>query len=615
MDTQEAELLKNPTRAVPLTVVSKSTKSNPKTDAPSKPKTPFISNAKGLYFQSEDMDAPMWIGGRLDILAKSRDGSGDHWGLWVQFDDPDGIVKTRNIPAEQLSGDSGSEIVRGLLRQGYRLASGPKARQKLLDYLQQTDTRKRAKIVRTLGWHDGAFLLPERVIGTTPEALIFEGTHRLSQVVKPVGELEQWQKNIATLCSGNSRLVFSVSAAFAGPLLHLTDTESGGVHFVGDSSLGKTVLLRVAASVWGSPSFKSSWRATSNGLEGLSAAHSDSILLLDEISQATGEEVAQSAYMLANATGKVRAHANGDARDKVEWRLIFLSNGEKSLADHLAETKNKTSLKAGQEVRMLNVRADAGAGHGLFENLHGHPDSFSLVKNLELVCTNYYGTAAPAFLEKLVPYSSLVASEFKQWLDQFKLDYAPEKASGQVYRAATRFALIGYAGELATRWGLTGWSSNEAWLAAGTMFRAWLTIRGSAGNLEHQQMLSGVRLFLERHGEDMFARWPESRSALDEHQPDETKTPADTHAPKTLNMMGFRRYENQMVQFVIFPESFKFELCRGFAYLDVCRVLDELGALDKTKGRGFLKKFKNVPGRGPMDCYVINSNLWRASDD
>lgn len=50
----------------------------------------------------------------------------------------------------------------------------------------------------------------------------------------PVGRrLERWQQGLARNCVGNNRLVFVVSAAFNGPLLHLLGAESGGFHLYG----------------------------------------------------------------------------------------------------------------------------------------------------------------------------------------------------------------------------------------------------------------------------------------------------------------------------------------------------------------------------------------------
>lgn len=73
--------------------------------------------------------------------------------------------------------------------------------------------------------------------------------------------------------------------------------ESGGFHFRGSSSSGKTTALHLAASVFGQPSrYIRLWRTTANGLEGLAALHNDSLLILDELSQADPKEAGEAAY-------------------------------------------------------------------------------------------------------------------------------------------------------------------------------------------------------------------------------------------------------------------------------------------------------------------------------
>jgi putative DNA primase/helicase len=80
--------------------------------------------------------------------------------------------------------------------------------------------------------------------------------------------------------------VLAISAAFAGPLLNLAGQEGGGVNIFGGSSQGKTTIAQAAASVWGrgsSPGYVKAWRATANGLEGVAASTSDTVLMLDEL--------------------------------------------------------------------------------------------------------------------------------------------------------------------------------------------------------------------------------------------------------------------------------------------------------------------------------------------
>lgn len=113
---------------------------------------------------------------------------------------------------------------------------------------------------------------------------------------RQAGTLESWQENVARYAVGNSRLVLAISAAFAGPLVGPCSAEGGGLHFKGASSTGKSTALHVAGSVWGggdSNGYVRSWRATANGLEGVSMGHCDTLLCLDELSQLAAKMLAR----------------------------------------------------------------------------------------------------------------------------------------------------------------------------------------------------------------------------------------------------------------------------------------------------------------------------------
>jgi uncharacterized protein (DUF927 family) len=60
--------------------------------------------------------------------------------------------------------------------------------------------------------------------------------------------VDDWRANVGRFCSGNSRLILAASCAFAGPVLSLVGGESGGVHFVGATSTGKSTALLVGGS-------------------------------------------------------------------------------------------------------------------------------------------------------------------------------------------------------------------------------------------------------------------------------------------------------------------------------------------------------------------------------
>lgn len=302
-----------------------------------KPKTDTLPSGfrlthEGVFYSGEDGESRP-VCSPLEILARTRDAKGHNWGLLVEFDDPDGAKKRWNIPARTMTGDFGKDVLGPLVDMGLRLAgtrSSRNARNDLQSYFQGFDSAQRARLVTRLGWHDSAFLLPEQQVGSHTEHLHF---YEAGAQLPPIGEagtLEQWQEQIGALCVGNHRLAFVASVAFAGPLLHMLGHESGGFHLYGDSSGGKTTHLQVAASIYGGPRLVRSWRSTDNALESIAAAHSDGLLVLDEIGMCDPRIIGETVYMLGNGTGKARANDRGQAGRQVqEWRLLFLSTGEK----------------------------------------------------------------------------------------------------------------------------------------------------------------------------------------------------------------------------------------------------------------------------------------------
>jgi putative DNA primase/helicase len=187
---------------------------------------------------------------------------------------------------------------------------------------------------------------------------------------------EIWRDEVGCVAIGNSRLALMISDAFAGPLSFHFGERSGGLHLVGASTIGKSIVLLAAGSVWGGGEingFRCSWQATSNGLEGVAAEHCDTFLPLDEMSEVSPQEAAATVYMMGNGAGKQRATRSGAAARTAKWRVNIGSNGEITLGDKLAEIGKRP--RAGQKVRLADIPADAGAGYGAFENLHAFPSA------------------------------------------------------------------------------------------------------------------------------------------------------------------------------------------------------------------------------------------------
>jgi uncharacterized protein (DUF927 family) len=167
--------------------------------------------------------------------------------------------------------------------------------------------------------------LPGETIGEgAAEQVLFQTPNESEHLANVSGSVEDWRTHVGSLCSGNSRLVLAVSCAFAGPSLSLVGAESGGVHFHGITSTGKSTALLAGGSVIGGGGrngFVQSWRTTTNGLEAVAEFDNDLTLFLDELAQVDPREAAETAYLLGNGSGKSRPIAGADVVDSFVARV------------------------------------------------------------------------------------------------------------------------------------------------------------------------------------------------------------------------------------------------------------------------------------------------------
>jgi uncharacterized protein (DUF927 family) len=552
----------------------------------------FLTNAKGVFYISKDgegNDRPAkWVCSPLQVVAKTRDERNGEWGRLLEWRDDDGKLHRWAMPLEMLEGD-GTDVRRELARLGLQISSNQSERSLLAAYIKVSPVEARARCVERLGWHDGVFVLPSGAVGESKELKVFQNSNAVEPAYSVAGSVAEWRENVAGLAEGNSRLTFAISVAFAGALADITGEDSGGFHFRGASSSGKSTSLRVAASVWGNPSqYVRLWRGTVNGLEGMAVMHNDGLLILDEISQIDPGAAGDAAYMLANGQGKVRAQRNGMARPPQRWRLFFLSAGEESLSAIMARAGKRTS--AGQEIRLADIEADAGAGKGIFENIHGHQNAAAIAGAIKAASDKNYGAVGLAWLESVARNRQQLAATLIESIDQFVMDIVPPNAASQVGRVARRFALAAVAGELATHYGLTGWPQGEAMRGARECFSAWLEAFGGNGNREGRAILEHVRAFFEKHGASRF----EYMHATDDQ--------------RVYNRAGFISIrEDGSREFWVLGEAFRSEICDGFNERTVKTVLIDAGMLVPGKD-GKPTTNVRVHDLGSTKVYVFRYN-------
>lgn len=517
------------------------------------------------------------ISSPVQVLAETSDEHGRGYGRLLEWQDSAGRTRQWAMPVRSLVPRNGEEVFTALLDAGLPFIELGHKR-KLAEYLMACQPERRITCVERTGWHGTAYVLPQETIGLDAEGVILQTAGYAASDFTERGTLAEWQQEIAALAVGNSRLCFALSLAFAAPLLTLVGMEGGGFHLKGDSTDGKTTIMKVAASVYGNPDrYSQTWRATGNAIEGIASRRNDALLCLDELGELDGKEAGQMAYMLANGQGKGRSKQDGELRERKAWRLLFLSTGELSLEDHAASAGQRT--QAGMEVRTIQISSDTGH-HGAFEWLHGMEDGRIFADTLKANAKRQHGTAFRALVEGLTLDLDTHRERLASEIQRLASELTPKGAGNQVGRAINRFALVAAAGELASRLGVTGWPEGEAIRAVRVCLKAWLVERGHLGNKEDSATLEQVRGFVTAHQYTRFADWFDAN-----HRP--------------VNMVGYRKTESDGVSFFVLPPGWA-EITKGRDPKRAAHLCLEAGYLLTGKDKKRLQRKARLPGMGGL---------------
>ncbi len=327
-------------------------------------------------------------------------------------------------------------------------------------YLNKYEPDSDIKPVTQIGWVDDSYVLPDRIIGDNQNIRYYGSM--IDGKFSSSGSLEQWTKHVANNCVGYDMLEVGLYASFASMLMPFVDFGFG-LHFHGDSSKGKSTILRAASSVFGKPKdYISKWNATHNGMEFIGYNSNHALCALDEVNEAA-KTTLDSIYMLIDGRGKARAlsRANGVEQAKPKtWQTVALSTGEVSIED-LAMQYGKT-LNAGESVRMIDIKT------GDVTQNEEHTDL--LIEKT----SQYHGTASIAFIEYLQSHKSIDVRElYNQYYKEFRIKYS--NMHGQASRVAKYFVLMRVAGVLAIQAGILPNTFNPEFYT-NKVFESWYNL-------------------------------------------------------------------------------------------------------------------------------------------
>lgn len=540
--------------------------------------------------------------GLMYVYAYARTLGDSDWLYVIHALNQIGQWKELRIPRETLF--ERNELLKLLGREG--IYADPGHKDELVLYLQNFPCQRTLISVDRIGWDAAVekFILPEKVItksehGSEEEVILSSIAQHYIAGIKCSEWLVDWQNQVALPCLGNSRLELGIYCALLPPMLRVLRVHNFGVHFFGNSSLGKSTIMQVAASVWGDPArICHHWHATDNALEGLAYCHNDALLILNEVGQGDKSKVGGMIYMLGNGEGKARARINGQIRPSKTWLLGVLSTGEKTIAEHIRESGQR--VMGGQTVRMVDVSVEMQQGRGVIENLNGFPDSGTMVKELEQATLRFHGTASEAFIEALVR-----EKDDPEFLDYFKafrekfFDALPSaERSPEVLRIIAHFCHMAFAGEFAIFHGILPYPPDTAFQTTLRIVAEYEASRGGSEGFDILEAIRNLRRQLSENRYRNFVRMSpyEQRFVLD-------------YSTGPQIFWGYAVHTDlesgEIVEFKIPIHTFKEELCRGVNAAAVVRALE---------ARGHLQKDGKQYGRNRDRCYSIPYRFLHGED-
>lgn len=177
--------------------------------------------------------------------------------------------------------------------------------------------------------------------------------------------------------------------------------------------------------------------------------------------------------------------------------------------------------------------------------MHGFNDVSEFGKYLQDSASQYYGQPSIEFVKHILN-DDQVSESCKNELKKLKIGYLPNNSTSQDNRVFERFMFVGFAGELATKYGLTGWLPGESYKSALACFQSWLEAKGGVGDLEEKRLLEQTVDFFETH---VSSRFFDLDGFSDQ---------------RIVNLAGYKRKIEDDLVYYVTSCVFKNEICRGF---------------------------------------------------
>jgi len=273
-------------------------------------------------------------------------------------------------------------------------------------YQTNYDIFPRFEIVNQCGWFKDKFILPEKILSEngTDKNIKYVGVNVRKESYRGKGKIKDWLKILHIINDLDNAHVakFMIYAAFTAPVLDKLNSENFIVHLFGKTSSGKSTVLRILASIFGTSSMGEdsqikAWESTKNFHIRIAEELKNLPLFLDELSGKNIMNVSDIIYQLGNGVGKGKASYN-DPMAVAEQRTFCtgtFSTGEPPI---LADGNN----------RGLNIRA-----WEIDQLPFGSSSVGAEIKAIEALLEENYGLAFEPFINEFFKKRDMYDQEYE----------------------------------------------------------------------------------------------------------------------------------------------------------------------------------------------------------
>lgn len=329
---------------------------------------------------------------------------------------------------------------------------------KIVDWLEDFERVNSGRIERVAcvaraGWHtidDERVFVLDKPIFQDPErerplALDTRGDRRkLFSALAPRGHFSEHLAALKRAWQADPACAAMICGALAATLLEPLGMPNFAMHSSGDSSRGKTSMLKIAASTFGDPhndQWVASWNTTHVAAELRAATLTDLPQCYDEVGASDPAQIERLVYMLVNGGGKTRGTRELVLRETPSWRTVVLSTGERELADHRTAT--------GAQVRVIPLpvvsfgNLTAAEVDLVRETCAANAGSFGRAWTEFVLAIDDWG----AFRDSLAQYTQVLR-------EQAKVAEGGTSTNTLETRVASYFAVLAVAEDIAAQLGL-----------------------------------------------------------------------------------------------------------------------------------------------------------------